>query len=636
MNNERVMHIAVIAAGIDEEYQNNIIKGINRYARENEINVSYFSAFGGMLDSKRFDIGEYSIYNVANFKAFDGAVLLTNTINDKDVRKCITEKVKKAGIPAVVFDCDDDPEFYNIRINNRAAMEEMVRHVIKHHGAKVLNYISGPMQNPEARDRLEAFRSVLEENGLEVEEERIFYGEFRTNDGRRAIEKFAESGLSKPDAFICANDAMALTAISSLERIGYKVPDDVIVTGFDNTYNAQNYCPALSSVGRPLSEAGHRACEIIADVISGKEIGHSIDLDAYPVFTESCGCSPENGGDMLGYKKRTYKKLENNYENTHSLNILAAKLADAETPDALFGAIGEFIPELHCERFALCLNSDWLDSSSIAHNGKDHIGIMTVPLIWDNNNIKDREHFMGANMFPVEDEKGGNMHYFMPLHFRERCFGYCIITNSDFPTESLHGHTFSMNISNSIENIRKVTHINLAMEELNRLYVIDPLSLLYNRNGFINLADEAFKSCISDKIRIMMSFIDMDGLKYINDNYGHDEGDFAIKRLAEIIKECGKKDSICARFGGDEFIIFDRNVDECEDVALKARLEAKMDHINRIYGKPYKIEASIGSIIVEPDENMTLYKVIKRADALMYEVKKNKKNSRRGVEAGAN
>jgi len=629
MEKDRVPHIAVIAAGLDEEYQNNIIRGINSFVKENNINVSYFSAFGGMLDSKRFDAGEYSIYNVANFDVFDGAVLLTNTINDQSVRESVTKRVKKAGIPAVVFDCDDEPEFYNIRINNRRAMEEMVRHVIQHHGARVLNYISGPMQNPEARDRLEAFRSVLAENGLEADEERIFYGEFRTHDGKRAIEEFSASGLPMPDAFICANDAMALTALSALERLGYRVPEDVIVTGFDNTYNAQNYCPALSSVARPLFDSGRMACRMILDVLAGKETAHCIDLEASPVFTESCGCSPENSGDLRDYKKRTYKKLESNYENTHSLNILTAKLADAETDDALFSALGDFVPELQCERFTLCLSENWHDTYNIKPSGKTYEDIMTVPLIWDKGIRIFRKRFMSVNMFPVEDEDGGNINYFLPLHFRERCFGYCIITNSDFPIESLQCHSFSMNISNSIENIRKIHHINLAVDELNRLYVIDPLSALYNRNGFIKLADEAFNKCAENKTRIMMSFIDMDGLKFINDNYGHDEGDFAIQRLSSVINECKlNENSICARFGGDEFVIFDMGVEEGDDEALKSRIEAKLDQINVIISKPYDIAVSIGSIIVRAEEGMTLYRVIKKADELMYEVKKGKKHTR--------
>ena len=159
--------------------------------------------------------------------------------------------------------------------------------------------------------------------------------------------------------------------------------------------------------------------------------------------------------------------------------------------------------------------------------------------------------------------------------------------------------------------------------------MIDPLSALYNRNGFIKLADEAFNKCAENKTRIMMSFIDMDGLKFINDNYGHDEGDFAIQRLSSVINECKlNENSICARFGGDEFVIFDMGVEEGDDEALKSRIEAKLDQINVIISKPYDIAVSIGSIIVRAEEGMTLYRVIKKADELMYEVKKGKKHTR--------
>ena len=69
----KAINIAVFVAGLDEEYQNNIISGINEFSRRNNINVSYFAAFGGMIDSRPFDIGEYSIYSLANLEKFDGA-----------------------------------------------------------------------------------------------------------------------------------------------------------------------------------------------------------------------------------------------------------------------------------------------------------------------------------------------------------------------------------------------------------------------------------------------------------------------------------------------------------------------------------------------------------------------------------
>lgn len=628
----KVINIAVFVAGLDEEYQNNIIVGINEFSRRNNINVSYFAAFGGMIDSRLFDIGEYSIYSLANLKKFDGAILMTNTINDNGKKDEISSRIKESGIPAVVFDCDNISEFYNISIDNSKAMREMVRHVIKEHGAKTINYISGPMSNPEAVERLLAFREVMAEYNLPVEEDRIYYGEFRQFDGHDAIEEYMKSGLPLPDAFVCANDAMALTAVSTLEKYGFCIPLDVIVTGFDYTYSARNYCPALTTVKRPLSKMGSIACSVILDLINKKNPSYE-KLEASCVFTESCGCNPPTEENFSEFRKTTYNKIENTNANVRKLNILSARLAETESANDYFNVVRDFVDELECEHFSLCLTSGWLEryKHDAFENSSDVFSRMTAPLVWHNGVCESVEYFSGNEMFPIPQNNGGNVNYFLPLHFRNKVLGYYIITNSDFPINSLLCHTFTMNISNSIENLCKISHINKAMEELNRIYVIDPLCNIYNRNGFINHADEVFNDCVAAEKTIMLTFIDMDGLKFINDNYGHDEGDFAIKELANVIKECCDSDDICARFGGDEFVIFSKNASDDKRLILEHKFNAKLEHHNLIVSKPYKISASIGSVVTKVDSSYTLFKVVKMADEIMYEVKKNKKNSRAGA-----
>lgn len=627
-----VINIAVFVAGLDEEYQNNIIVGINEFSRKNNINVSYFAAFGGMIESRLFDIGEYSIYGLANLEKFDGAILMTNTINDNTQKEEISQRIKDSGIPAVVFDCDNISEFYNISIDNTKAMREMVRHVIKEHGAKTINYISGPMSNPEAVERLLAFREVMAENNLPVDEERIYYGEFRRFDGHDAIEEYMQSGLPLPDAFICANDAMALSAISTLEKYGFCIPLDVIVTGFDYTYSARNYCPALTSVKRPLSQMGTMACKVLLDLINHKQPVHE-QLEADCVFTESCGCPAVVETNYSEFRKTTYNNIENTNSNIRKLNILSARLADTETTADYYAVIEDFVKELECEHFSLCLVCGLLERYKLNsfNDSENSFERMSAPIIWNNGISESIEYFNGEDMFPVPQTKGGNINYFLPLHFRSKLLGYYIVTNSDFPINSLLCHTFTMAVSNSIENLCKISHINKAMEELNRIYVIDPLCNIYNRNGFIKHADEVFKDCVANEKTVMLSFIDMDGLKFINDNYGHDEGDFAIKELANVIKECCEDGDICARFGGDEFVIFNRNANEDSCHILEQRFNAKLEHHNSIVTKPYKISASIGSVIEKVDSTYTLFKIVKMADEVMYEVKKNKKNSRAGA-----
>ena len=113
-----IKNIAAVVCGMDEEYPYHIITGINEYAREHDINVSYFAAFGGIIDSRDFDLGEYSIYGLPDFSEFDGALLLSNTFANKTVRGFIIDRVKAANIPTIIFECEDYDEFYNIGIDN--------------------------------------------------------------------------------------------------------------------------------------------------------------------------------------------------------------------------------------------------------------------------------------------------------------------------------------------------------------------------------------------------------------------------------------------------------------------------------------------------------------------------------------
>ena len=555
MEKNEIRHFAVMVAGTDEEYQISLLEGITEAAKEYNFNVSVFASFGGVLGNSQYDDGEYNIYSLANFSRFDGAVLLTNTIGNLTIRRQIIESIKAAGIPAVILDSDEEPSFYNVRIDNSKAMRQMVEHVVEHHGAKVVNYISGPLENPEANERYHTFLEVMAEHGLPVEHQRVYFGGFRPIDGKNAAEEWLRSKLKMPDAIICANDAMALEAASVLMANGIRIPEDVIVTGFDNTYYAQHHSPTLASVARPLAEAGKLACKVLLKVLDGDDCVKTISLDAYPVFQESCGCSTTNEQDMKSYKVQTYDLVKRAREGVSLLNRLTSALAVTETPKDSIRTIASYLNEVECEQFCICLCDNWQSSfreGSTEQMTTGYTRSMSAPLIWTRGNFGEIERFRSEKMYPVMPESGGNIGYFFPLHFRERCLGYYVFTNTNFPTRNIVCHSLMMNISHSFENIRKLLHLNNAIHELDRLYVIDPLCGIYNRNGFIRLADKMFRECLAESETLMISFIDMDGLKFINDSYGHDEGDFALRRLAEVIHSCCTGDQICARFVGDE------------------------------------------------------------------------------------
>jgi len=616
MTEEKIYNVAAFVCGMDEEYPYQIILGINSFAKEHKINISYFAAFGGIVENTAFDDGEYSIYNMPDYSRFDGAILLTNSFPSEAVRNVIISKVKAAGIPAVIFECRDHEEFHDVSIDNYSVMKELVEHIIREHGARTFNFISGPESNPEAQARYKAFRDALEENGIEFDGKRLFKGFFRSYDGIRAIEDFLQTGMSLPDAFICANDSMALTAMNKLQVNGYKVPDDVIVTGFDNSFNARNAYPSLTTVKRPLFESGFQACEMLLGLMNGEERPKSLSVKAEPVFAESCGCRIGNMENILGFKKDTYLRLERTYTSIHILNRMIAALAGANNIEECVDAIRKFIEAIDCKEFALCLVRDWdkrFNSVSIEQNEDQYPPIMTAPLIIDHGERRKVKAFESRNLRPEQITTGGNISYYLPLHFGSRILGYYIMTNTDFPIYSNHCHTITMSIGNAIENISK-------------LNVLDPLCGVYNRNGFNLNAGYVFKECVRNKTPLTIMFIDVDGLKTINDTYGHSEGDYAIKSISETIEMCCDSMDVCGRMGGDEFVIVSRTEGFAEN--FEERFNEEIEERNMNSGKQFTLSASIGHACIVPEATDSLAELIKRADADMYVVKKRRKRDR--------
>lgn len=614
---KKIFNVVAYVCGMDEEYPYQIIQGINEVARKHGINISYFASFGGVVENSSFDDGEYSIYKLADPSLFDGALLLTNTFSDPVIRNSIIDKVRAADIPAVIFECNDYEEFHDVSIDNYAVMKKLVEHLIKEHGAKTFNFISGPKSNPEAQERYRAFRDALSENGLEFDEAKRFYkGHFRSYDGIKAIEDFFNSGMSLPDAFICANDSMALTAMNKLQSNGVIVPDDVMITGFDNTFNARNAFPILTTVKRPLYASGVKACEILYSLMQGEDRPRSTIMDAEPVFAESCGCHPDNDDNALEFRKETAIKIERTYTGIHILNRLIAALATAKNIDECSDAVIKWLEAVDCDDFALCLVSDWEKTYTTLKGGMDndiYPEAMTAPLIWDHGERSAVKSFPSKQLMPEPHLSSGKISYYIPLHFGPRILGYYIMSNTEFPIYSNHCHTITMSIGNAIENISK-------------LNVLDPLCGIYNRNGFNINAGYIFEECVQAKAQLSVIFIDIDGLKAINDTYGHSEGDYTIKTVSATIESsCGSMD-VCGRVGGDEFVVVGRGENFAE--IFKTRFETELVKKNNESDKPYELSASVGYINAIPDETDTMLEFIQQADAEMYIVKKARKKQR--------
>lgn len=124
----------------------------------------------------------------------------------------------------------------------------------------------------------------------------------------------------------------------------------------------------------------------------------------------------------------------------------------------------------------------------------------------------------------------------------------------------------------------------------------------------------------------LLIYGDLDGLKTINDRYGHGEGDFAIKSTALVLKRVFRSMDIIGRIGGDEFTIFASNTNEKQISYFQSRLSEIIRETNSASGKPYKISISLGCAECLPHSDSTLEDYMRQADALLYEQKARHKS----------
>jgi diguanylate cyclase (GGDEF)-like protein len=164
-----------------------------------------------------------------------------------------------------------------------------------------------------------------------------------------------------------------------------------------------------------------------------------------------------------------------------------------------------------------------------------------------------------------------------------------------------------------------------AEAEIRQLSLTDELTGLHNRRGFFWLANQQLKIAQRTQMFCCLLFLDLDGLKQINDSLGHEIGDRMIVDTAQLLKQTFRDTDIIARLGGDEFVIFIPVCShQCTDESYP-RLQANIDRFNQEHNYSYQLSISIGVTQSTLNENVSLEQLIEEADKLMYEHKRAKR-----------
>lgn len=627
--------ILYCGSGSERDYNGKVERGIQHECRENGISFiglcslyNYDTHVAGSRVASRLERGEYSVFELADFDDIDGAIILDqHFINHEKVDELVSG-FKEAHIPTVILDGIHEG-CYNVLYNDTSGMGEIVEHLISKHNCRKISFIAGFSDSRESDDRLKSYRRILERHNIPYDENRVEYGDYGANT-IEALEKLLEYEEGLPDAIVCCNDLMAMHVIGYLGEHGIKVPEEVIVTGYDGIKEGELYYPALTSVKRGLFESGRTAVKNLIKIWNDEAVAFVTQVPPLIVYSQSCGCKPKDRVNISRFSKYHYELSDLYKKFNYDLVNLTNDMTSAVTIDDIFASIfaNDFVEDM--SKMIFCINDGILASGNIMNEREPEMELFTeimTAYFLDESGKVTCERFPTWQMLPecCKSDTTDEFTYFYPMYFNKKILGYVALKVTDYQENILAINSMLRTISNSIGDFCIRSDKEAVVKQLEYMYVRDPLTMLYNRRGLSRECEKMLDAADNGKY-IMGIGIDLDDLKMINDNYGHDEGDNAIVQCANAIKFANAGGEICSRIGGDEFFV--TGVSESREAAevFVDKIGEFLDKYNRSSGKGYRVECSCGMYVAPASKVKTLESIIKFADRDMYRTKQQKKS----------
>ena len=416
---------------------------------------------------------------------------------------------------------------------------------------------------------------------------------------------------------------------------GIRVPEDLIVTGFDGVDDAINGFPTITTSRQPFYSSGYEAVKALTEQFEGKELPENILIPADFLKNQSCGCVPLSADNILDIRDVYLKRLRNTTDIAQSTTNLMLSVAEAGSLTEFFDAVKKNAKwNSGFKNMLLCLAPGW-DQQRIV--GKDYSTTdedMTIVTGYLGDEDVPVQTFRKKNILPPKLLEDPNPYYIFTIHHLQYYMGYLIVSSDIDYHEQEMQQSWLVDLGMIFENRRIQRDLQSTVNRLEFLYTKDMLTGLYNRYGVEKFFGKFFDECLENGTGLAVMIVDMDGLKQINDNFGHHEGDYAIKAIASALSSASGYDEICVRSGGDEFVIVAKNYDQLRAADFIRKVRDYITDKVRSENKHFDVVVSAGIHIANPamdvkekqlDEYQLFADYLKIADQSMYDEKKQHK-----------
>ncbi|MBO4514233.1 MAG: EAL domain-containing protein, partial [Lachnospiraceae bacterium] len=594
-----------------------------RGALADEINLAAVEAgfklicFNSIEDFYKDDVyskGARTVYERMDLNILDGIIICAEHFCDNRIVNDIVRRAQEKNVPVVILngevqgcvsvinDCED-------------AFKELVRHVIKEHHVKDPFFMAGRRDDYNSKQRLQFYQEVLREFGIPFDESRMGYGDYWDEPAMRITEELAVNG-KLPQAIICANDNMAFGVCRKLKMLGYSVPKDVIVTGFDGVPAVEYYYPKLTTCRENLQGQAQTCIEVLRKLFAGENVDPVYQIPYETVISESCGCVRPKPKERDEAAAELYGLLESMEAHEDYVTSETERMLNVEDMHDLMMPLSRFIL-LHSW---LCVGSRLMKIASVEkwEDGK----CVAVPCAYDTDKkvrfLRDEDMLPETREWAEED----TCYILTSMYSKDFYCGFYAVK-----TSYVGGINYKMKkivrlanlICNSLINQFKQRETLRSMESA--IYR-DPMTGLPNLKGATQWFQEFAAEENNHEKSLSVSIIALPQYAQIYENYGIHVIEEITCLIADKLKSLRGRAAFLAMNSESEFILIQAYEDASQigtnTLRISSAIQTAVDEYNHASDNAYRVEVSMGSTVADPGWTGSLGAFVKYASNEMF------------------
>jgi len=590
--------IAVLLGQPEEYTHERFLKGFLKEAFARDYDVCMFAMYIKYQNTPARCVGETSIFQLPSYVKFDAVVVMADTIQTEGALTRIEERLHKEYSGPVLFIDKDSKYFPSIHIDNYTPEKAVIDHLIEKHGIRDIAFLTGKSWHPHSKIRLKAYKDSLVSHGIEVDENRIFFGDFWYTSGASLVDSLMSADGHLPQAIACANDYMALGVAKRLSERGITIPGDIAVVGCDGNDEGRHAPIPITSATLSSFHFGQNAALYTHALLTGGEM-EKVEPDQDLFIGESCGCACDSA-------RPTYFRRED-WDTDLSQSSMFSPLnhmdEDLLSQTSFTGLISTIFVSIHYvggyDSFSLCLNPALGEAGPGFEDRIMHV-IRCGSAKDNNDRILTGSYFERSQMLPelYEEREKPSAFLFMPLYFDDCTFGYAAVSFGDrLKVITPEYRAWLKSVSRGIECYKRADDLIGSNLIAKQGVTTDSLTGLANYLGFLEQTETLMNLMLNNGGYMGALAIDIKGLSKINDTYGRKAGDQAIITTASALEKVfSSRNCLCIRIGTDEMVALriTRSPDDLEMLAEKDKLMEMLRERAEASDEPYKIELYYG------------------------------------------